>query len=260
MDADDLRRQAANHGQGHLFAFWEELDQTARQALLADVGELGFELLDSLIATHVRAAGPAASASPPRPPRCLPAEPATPDQARPYADARQRGQDLIANGKVADMVVAGGQGTRLGFDGPKGAFAISPIQNKTLFQLFAESLLATQRRFGKPVRWYIMTSPINDGATRDFLAGHDHFGLDPDSVFFFRQGVMPAADTGGRILLAEKHSLALAPTDTAAASAPRPPAAPWPTWPIAASKSSVTFKWTTRWSARSIPCSSACTT
>lgn len=211
MDASNLRRQAVDHDQEHLFAFWDGLDQADRRALLADLGSIDFDLLDTLIETHVRAARPAAAAGQLTPPQCLPVEPATPEQAQLYADARQRGRELIAGGKVAAMVVAGGQGTRLGFDGPKGAFAISPIRHKTLFQLFAESLLATQRRFGAPIRWYVMTSPTNDRPTRNFLADHAYFGLGPDSVFFFQQGVMPAVDMGGRILLADRHRLALAP-------------------------------------------------
>ncbi|HUU83047.1 MAG TPA: UDPGP type 1 family protein [Phycisphaerae bacterium] len=211
MDVSDLRSQTARHGQKHLFTFWDDLDETGRQALLADVAACDFGLLDTLIETHVRSDGPAAATGRPSPPPCLPVEPGGADQVRMYAQARDRGRRLIGEGKVAAMVVAGGQGTRLGFDGPKGAFAISPIRNKTLFRLFAESLLATERRFGSPIRWYVMTSPVNDGPTRDIFAEHEHFGLDAENVFFFQQGVMPAVDEEGRILLDEKHRVAMSP-------------------------------------------------
>lgn len=211
MDEAEIRSLVERHGQEHLFAFWDRLDQADGQALLADISGIDFELLDRLVERHLRGTVQEASASPPTPPPCLPAVPGTPEQVQLYADARSRGSELIGAGKVAAMVVAGGQGTRLGFDGPKGAFAVSPIRNATLFQLFAESLLATRRRYGRPIRWYVMTSPINDRPTRDFFAGHDHFGLDPSDVFFFQQGIMPAVDPEGRILLADKHRLAVAP-------------------------------------------------
>ncbi|HVP12750.1 MAG TPA: UDPGP type 1 family protein, partial [Phycisphaerae bacterium] len=122
-----------------------------------------------------------------------------------------RGRSLLEAGKVAAFTVAGGQGTRLGFDGPKGAFPISPVRNKPLFQIFAEGILATDRRYGCRTQWYIMTSPANDAETRQFFREHSHFGMEAGQVTFFQQGVMPAFDQDGRILLDEKHRLTLAP-------------------------------------------------
>jgi UDP-N-acetylglucosamine/UDP-N-acetylgalactosamine diphosphorylase len=211
MQETDLRRAAAEFSQNHLFAFWDELAETERADLLADLGRVDFRLVAELVQDHVSPTAAAAGLARLDPPECLPANPDDPEQRRLYADGRRRGETLIAEGKVAAMVVAGGQGTRLGFDGPKGIFPASPIKKKPLFQLFAESLLATRQRFGKAVPWYIMTSPANDQATREFFAAHSHFGLDPDDVFFFQQGVMPAVDFEGRILLAEKHRVATSP-------------------------------------------------
>jgi len=211
MQVDDFRRILAQHGQGHVLAFWDRLDESRRAALLDDLRQIDFELLSRLIETHVRAAQTADAPSDLQPPTMLPVDPTTDEQRRLYAEARQRGAELVAAGKVAALVVAGGQGTRLGFDGPKGMFPISPVRNQTLFGLFAESLLAASRRFGRPVPWYVMTSPGNDRATREYFAAQAHFGLDADDVFFFQQGVMPAVDFEGRILLAEEHRVALSP-------------------------------------------------
>jgi len=211
MDFSELRRRAGRFGQEHIFAFWNELDPGRREALIADVRRVDFELLAHLVGKQVKVAEAAPPPTALQPPEMLPPEPATADQQNLYAEARRRGRTLLAEGRVAALVVAGGQGTRLGFDGPKGAFPISPIKKKTLFRLFAESLLATRRRFGQSVPWYIMTSPANDSATRDYFAAEGYFGLDADDVCFFRQGVMPAVDPQGRILLAEKHRLALSP-------------------------------------------------
>ncbi len=211
IDFDQLSKTAREAGQAHLFAYWEVLDQPQREALLADVARIDFALVGDLIAEHL---DPTAEAKPPvdlRPPPCKPANSRSPEERERYASAVQCGKDLVSAGKVAAMVVAGGQGTRLGFDGPKGAFPASPIKHKPLFQLFAESLLAAERRFGHQVRWYVMTSPDNDAQTKRFFDAHGHFGLDPEQVFFFTQGVMPAVDQDGHILLAKKHRVALSP-------------------------------------------------
>jgi UDP-N-acetylglucosamine/UDP-N-acetylgalactosamine diphosphorylase len=112
---------------------------------------------------------------------------------------------------VAAFLVAGGHGTRLGFDGPKGCFPIGPISRKSLFQLFAEKILAARRRYGAAIPWYIMTSRDNDEVTRKFFKEHEHFGLPPEDVFFFQQGLMPAVDQNGRVLMDSSSSLALAP-------------------------------------------------
>ena len=128
-----------------------------------------------------------------------------------YAKAQARGEQLLRDGKVAAFLVAGGQGTRLGYDGPKGEYPVTPIKNKPLFQVFAEQLLAHGRDAGKPIPWYVMTSDINDAPTRAFFVKHNYFGYDPKLVRFFPQGMMPAFATDGSLLLGAKDSLALSP-------------------------------------------------
>jgi len=203
-DMQGLRAALEESGQGHLFTFWKELDDSARAQFAADLARLDLERLPSLMKLASSPAGQAPPHASMEPPRILRADDAG-------DEVRRRGESLIAAGKVAAFTVAGGQGTRLGFDGPKGAFRISPVRNKPLFQLFAEAILAGGRRFGRPVRWYIMTSPANNAATRSFFQEHAFFGLDRSQVMFFEQGVMPAFDRAGRILLEEKHRLALSP-------------------------------------------------
>jgi UDP-N-acetylglucosamine/UDP-N-acetylgalactosamine diphosphorylase len=128
------------------------------------------------------------------------------DESAPQAgDARaprRLGEEALRQGQVAAMVVAGGQGSRLGFDHPKGMFPVGPVTNKSLFQIHAEKLLALGRRYGKSVPFLIMTSPDNDGETRAFFKEHAYFGLPAADVFFFSQGTMPAIDLAtGRLLL-----------------------------------------------------------
>jgi UDP-N-acetylglucosamine/UDP-N-acetylgalactosamine diphosphorylase len=109
------------------------------------------------------------------------------------------------------FTVAGGQGTRLGFDGPKGTFPITPVRSATLFQVFAEKIAAATRRYGCNLPWLIMTSHQNHAATEAFFEEHNYWGLDRAQVRFFRQGRMPALDEAGKIMLSGKGSIAMSP-------------------------------------------------
>jgi UDP-N-acetylglucosamine/UDP-N-acetylgalactosamine diphosphorylase len=206
---DVLRQRAADFDQQHLFHYWDALDADQRALLLGDVARIDFATVRRLAE---QGADPVAIPERERiaAPDVFPPEP---DDARRshYEQARERGRALIAQSKVAAMVVAGGQGTRLGFDQPKGMFPVGPVSNKTLFQLFAEHLRATQARYDCALPWYVMTSEATDAATRAYFAKENHFGLDPGEVTFFQQGVMPAVDADGRILLADRYRVALSP-------------------------------------------------
>jgi len=199
------------HGQAHLLAFYDRLDPAGRERLLEQIRRIDFDRLTPLIRSHVLSRPELSLPGDIRPAPVLPACPADPARRAEYQAARREGEALIAAGRVAALVVAGGAGTRLGFDGPKGCLAVSPVRRKSLFQLFAEQILATVRRYGAAVPWYIMTSPENDAATRQFFARHEFFGLNRRDVFFFTQGQMPAVDFAGRVLLAEPDRIAWSP-------------------------------------------------
>ncbi|MDP7030020.1 MAG: UTP--glucose-1-phosphate uridylyltransferase [Phycisphaerales bacterium] len=128
------------------------------------------------------------------------------------AALQSAGEAMLAEGRVAVFTVAGGQGTRLGWNGPKGTFPASPVTGKPLFRLFAEQILAAQGRWGRPIRWYIMTSEANDAETRGFFLDNRCFGLDRRQIMMFPQGMMPAFDAAeGRVLLSDSTSLAMSP-------------------------------------------------
>jgi len=209
-DYERTKSRLASFGQSHLLRFWPELADAERAELLADIERVSFELLPKLIETHVKRKPVAHLGGRIEPAETLPTRP-DPKRAGHYEAARKRGAELISQGGVAALTVAGGQGTRLGYSGPKGCFEITPVRNKPLFQLFAEAILATRNRYRAPVPWYVMTSPSNDAETREFFAGQHYFGLPAEEVIFFTQGVMPALDAEGEVLLEEKHRLALSP-------------------------------------------------
>jgi UDP-N-acetylglucosamine/UDP-N-acetylgalactosamine diphosphorylase len=200
----------ASFGQSHLLAFWQELADAQRDVLLNDLDQIDFARCQSLVEPYVRNRPAVAIPAHIEPPPSYAADP-DPQHRDLYTRARAAGEEAIRAGRVAAFLVAGGQGTRLGFDGPKGTFRISPIRNAPLFQLFAESLHGTQRRFGRRPRWYIMTSPANHEDTTNYFRDQGYFGLQPDEVFFFQQRQMPAFLPDGRIALAEKHRIALSP-------------------------------------------------
>ena len=112
---------------------------------------------------------------------------------------------------MAAFTVAGGQGTRLGYDGPKGTYPVTPVSQKTLFQVFAEKIARSGERFGVTIPWFILTSEINNEATVAAFKESDFFGLESDSVHFIMQGLVPAVDYDGKILLAEKSKIAMTP-------------------------------------------------
>lgn len=197
-------------GQAHLLRWWGELPEDQRERLLFEIDTLPWGLLQGLIRSHVLSR-PVFS-----PPRDIEAAPVLrrrpgPGQEWLYRTAEERGHRLLREGRVAAFTVAGGQGTRLGFDGPKGLFPVTPVKNKPLFQLFAETVLAARKKWKADIPWYIMTSPANHEDTVAYFERNDWFGLPAGDVMFFSQGVLPAIGFDGRLLLESKCSLALAP-------------------------------------------------
>ena len=196
--------------QAHLLRFWDELVTQQRTQLLDDLDRIDFAEITPLLDGYVRNRPQVDVPADVQPAEIMPSPFKAGDSER-YQAARALGADAIASGKVAAFVVAGGQGTRLGYDGPKGCYPISPIRNAPLFQLFAEYLRGVQRRYGALPPWYIMTSLVNHEPTVAFFKENHYFGLGEDHVRFFTQGQMPAFHQDGRVVLSEKHRVALSP-------------------------------------------------
>lgn len=209
---NSVKDRLAAVNQAHLLAHISKLESAEIAALLAEIQSLDLESLPALISKDVLARAALEVPSGIQPPLWYPLDPN--EDSRSYEATRfhQIGEELIRAGKVAVFCVAGGQGTRLGWDGPKGTFPATPIQGKSLFQGFAEQLLNARVKYGRDIPWYIMTSPMNHGTTVAYFNEKHYFGLEPGSVRFFPQGVMPAfgADTG-KILLAERGRIAFSP-------------------------------------------------
>lgn len=210
---NDIRSHYEKHGQGHVFAFADSLTDEEREELERQASEIDLRELANLTETLVRAKGTSNEdiADSLAPADCIPLPRDGSGDPGLWEEAREKGEAALRAGRVAAFTVAGGQGTRLGYDGPKGTFGVTPVLEKSLFQVFAEKILASSRLYGRPVPWFILTSNLNHDDTVAFFEQNDWFGLPADKVHFFSQGLMPAVDDEGKILLADRGNIALSP-------------------------------------------------
>jgi len=186
-------------GQKHLFDHWEARSAARRRRLLDDLAGLEPGLLAAL-QRSLPDGLPAARDF--QPIGFLPRR-----QWQDRREARELGEELLREGKAGFLTVAGGQGSRLGFRGPKGCFPVSVIRQATLFQILAEKLLAGRRRYGGPLSWCIMTSPLNREVTVRFFREHGFFGLPESEISFFSQSLYPTLAPEGLLLLAASGGL-----------------------------------------------------
>ncbi len=196
--------------------FWNRLDQAEQKQLVAELESVDLRQLQEIWQSSQQKSTEGLSTAERIQKAAAPKTVIR--QAKSLADvaswqaAAALGESELRAGKVAVVTVAGGQGTRLGFDHPKGMFPIGPISDRTLFQIFAEQIQARRRRHGASLLWLIMTSDATHAETVDFFESKQYFGLPKDSVAFFMQGSLPALDAAtGEILLGGPSSLALSP-------------------------------------------------
>jgi UDP-N-acetylglucosamine/UDP-N-acetylgalactosamine diphosphorylase len=201
----------AASGQAQVFAHADRLDESSQAALAADASEIDLEEIQELVDTLVKGKSSEQISFDGLQPAPYIAHPKKGGSVSQWDEARRIGEAALRAGKVAAFTVAGGQGTRLGYDGPKGTFPVTPVSGKTLFAVFAEKIRAASLRYGVEIRWYIMTSIINHEATVNAFEENGYFGLSCDQVMFFSQGRMPAVDFEGRILLESQSSVAMSP-------------------------------------------------
>ena len=201
-----LREQAEHAGQGHIFRFWDELSDQSRERLIGQIQSIDFDLLLRLKKEYLENPHSRTFSGQLEPPEIIPI-PKTDRQKIQAGEAKEIGENLLRQGKVGAILVAGGQGTRLGFDGAKGKFKIMPVSGKTLFQLFAEKIAALNKKYDCTIPWFIMTSEANDQETRDYFLEYNFFNLNPGDVFFFKQGMIPALDGEGHVFLDAKDHI-----------------------------------------------------
>jgi len=210
IKTDDIEQQKIieriyKEGHQHVFEYWDKLNKKEKSALLNDLSEIDFKLLNQLIEQHIK--NPKIETQKIIQPSPITSLPKTKKQKKHRLKALKKGRKAILKGKVAVFLVAGGQGSRLGYNGPKGCFKISPIKKKSLFRLQAEKILAIQKKLNTIIPWYIMTSKSNDSQTKRFFKRNKYFGLDSDNIIFFMQKEIPAIDKKGKLILETKNKI-----------------------------------------------------
>ncbi|MBW2712566.1 MAG: UDPGP type 1 family protein [Deltaproteobacteria bacterium] len=195
---DQLRKRFAEAGQEHIFRFWDEISESERKNLSQQASSIDLgSISDAFSKIQPTEEGLEALIEPPSVLRM----PSRGGDPKAWQEALERGEQVLAEGKAAPFVVAGGQGTRLGFSGPKGSFPIGPVSQRSLFELQAQKIHGLIRRYGKALPWYVMTSEATDGPTREFFRQEKNFGLSEEDVFFLVQAMNPAIDFEGKLIL-----------------------------------------------------------
>ena len=204
---ESLTQRLADCGQDHLLEETGSLDPAILERFERQLESIDWEALKSLLdAPGEPGVGVVESAAAPELPHLVGQHEADSEQARACGEQR------IADGRVAVVTVAGGRGSRLGSDRPKGLLPVMPVSGRTFFEHFAACIGERSRRAGRAIPWLVMTSPETDGPTRAYFDQQQHFGLDPGQVVLFQQGTLPAVEIGtGRVLLSAPGRVATSP-------------------------------------------------
>lgn len=198
IKAEKWKSTLKKYGQEHLLNHYETLDDTHKKELLQQIENINFELINQIY-EHTKKEVKQKQ------------DVITPieylDKYKLYDDYKHYeniGKKEIKEGKLAAVTMAGGQGTRLGHDGPKGTYDIGLNTHKSLFELLCDNLKEEGKKYGVTIPWFIMTSRENNKATIEFFEKHKYFGYEKDkNIFFFIQGELPMTDTEGKILIGE---------------------------------------------------------
>ena len=205
-----LIERLKSYGQEHLLQFWNDLDESGRKSLTEQIAKIDFAQIAELYEERNQAEEVVALANRAGEPSAI--RLGDPSNRFSPEEARRRGAQALAGGKVAVLLVAGGQGTRLGFEHPKGMYPIGPVSQASIFQIHVEKIVATARRYGAAVPFYVMVSPATDLETREYFDENDRFGLAESDFRVFCQGTMPAVDgASGKVLLADRGRIAVSP-------------------------------------------------
>ena len=205
---EELLARLRPYQQEHLLAFWHELDEMQRSALASQIENIDLAKIAEMhqqCTSEKNHSSDALDANPPNAVRLG-------DGADVEIEAERVGLEALAAGTVAVALVAGGQGSRLGFDHPKGMYPIGPISGDSLFNILLGKVVATGQLADSQIPVYLMTSPATHEETKEYLEQSKNFGIPSEDVMLFCQGTFPAVDAvTGKLLLASKDSLFLSP-------------------------------------------------
>lgn len=202
MNFDQAKEKLHRAGQEHVLAYYEELTKEQKELLLSQIEDTDFGVLAS-VKDHK--GGTARGKITPLAAMELPQIEAE------HEKYKEKGLEAIRKGKVGAVLLAGGMGTRLGSDHPKGMYNIGITKDVYIFQRLIENLLDVVKEAEAYVPLYVMTSDKNHEDTTAFLKEHDYFGYPEEYITFFMQEMAPACDYEGKVYLEEKWKLSTSP-------------------------------------------------
>ncbi|KAG0005581.1 UDP-N-acetylglucosamine pyrophosphorylase [Entomortierella chlamydospora] len=220
-DIHQLKERYQAAGQGHLFTFYDSLSAEEQQELVDQLEALNVERVNRIHRKVTTCPSPMlsnqAALLTPLPEECFDSTLEAPKEK--ILEWQTIGLNQISQNKVAVVLLAGGQGTRLGSSAPKGCYDIGLPSNKTLFQIQAERILklqnlAQQQPGAVPnvvIPWYVMTSGPTRPATVAYFKENNYFGLESSNIVFFEQGTLPCLTFDGKIMMESKSRIAVAP-------------------------------------------------
>lgn len=211
---DQIKERFIQYGQAHVFDFFSDLSDEEKTELLDQLAAIDLEELQRQVERLIHEDTTEAQlnydwdALLPAP---FIARPENGGDVQQWEEAKRAGEAALRAGRVAAFTVAGGQGTRLGYNGPKGTFVVTPLSGKSLFEVFADKIARASERYAVTIPWCIMTSSINHSETVEFFEKNQYFGLAKNSVNFFSQALFPAVDLKGKILMETKSRIVRTP-------------------------------------------------
>ena len=198
MKYDEAKKILEKYNQEHILKSYERLNEADKEKLLEQVLRIDFEQILNLYEKTKEKVEFKDSKIEPVP---------SVDSATLLEQERKKytevGEEIIKSGKLAAVTMAGGQGTRLGHNGPKGTYDLGLPSHKSLFEILCDGLKETWNKYGTVVPWYIMTSRENNDATVKFFEDNNYFGYPKDAVTMFKQGELPMVDEDGKLIIDE---------------------------------------------------------
>ncbi len=202
MDCRNAVQKCEKYHQEHLLKFYDELNEAEKEQLLTQIEKTDFSVLDSL--SHLEDIKKKGVITP------LPSM--TLGEIEPHREAFEHtGEEAIRQGKVGAVLLAGGMGTRLGSDAPKGLYNIGQTRDLYIFECLINNLMDVVKKVNAWIPLFIMTSDKNHDTTVNFFKEHGYFGYNKDEVWFFKQEMAPASDYKGKIYLETKSRLSTSP-------------------------------------------------
>lgn len=202
-NTEEIKWKLKKYGQEHLLRFYDTLDEKNKNKLLNQIENIDFELMNSLYNSTKKSSNQDDA-------KIEPIEYLDKFKLNElYKEYEEIGKKAIKAGKLAAVTMAGGQGTRLGHNGPKGTFDIGLDSHKSLFELLCDTLKEASKKYEVQIPWFIMTSEENNDQTVEFFKKNKYFGYEKN-IYFFKQGQLPMLDTEGKILLGEDGLVKLA--------------------------------------------------